>query len=67
MRLWNRQSISGRLTRVNLLVSGIAMLIAYASFLAYDLYTSRQGLISALGTEAAIVSANSVTALVFDD
>jgi signal transduction histidine kinase len=66
MRLWNRQSISGRLTRVNLLVSGIALLIAYASFLAYDLYTSRQGLISALGTEAAIVSANSVTALVFD-
>jgi signal transduction histidine kinase len=67
MRLWNRQSISGRLTRVNLLVSGIALLLAFVSFLAYDLYTSRQGLISALGTEAAIVSANSVTALVFDD
>ena len=67
MKLWNRQSISGRLTRVNLLVSGIALLLAFVSFLAYDLYTSRQGLISALGTEAAIVSANSVTALVFDD
>jgi signal transduction histidine kinase len=67
MKLWNRQSISGRLTRVNLLVSGIALLLAFVSFLAYDLYTSRQSLISSLGTEAAIVSANSVTALVFDD
>jgi hypothetical protein len=67
MKLWNRQSISGRLTRVNLLVSGIALLLAYVSFLAYDLYISRQSLISSLGTEAAIVSANSVTALVFDD
>jgi signal transduction histidine kinase len=67
MKLWNRQSISGRLTRVNLLVSGIALLLAYVSFLAYDLYTSRQSLISSLATEAAIVSTNSVTALVFDD
>src|ERR1700757_35054 len=67
MRLWNRQSISGRLTRVNLLVSGIALLLAYVSFLAYDLYMSRESLISALGTEAAFGSANSVTALVFDD
>ena len=67
MRLWNNQSISGKLTWMNLLVSGTALLLAYISFLAYDLYTLRQNLIATLNTEAAIVGANSVTALLFDD
>ncbi len=67
MSIWRRQSISGKLTRMNLLVSGIALLLAYVSFLGYDLFTSRQNLINSLDTEAAIVSANSVTALMFDD
>ena len=52
---------------MNLLVSGTALLLAYISFLAYDLYTLRQNLIGTLNTEAAIVGANSVTALLFDD
>jgi signal transduction histidine kinase len=67
MKIWRRQSISGKLTRMNLLVSGIALLMAYVSFLGYDLYTLQQNLISSLGAEAAIISANSVTALTFDD
>ncbi len=67
MRLWNPRSISSRLTRMNLLVSGAALLMAYVSFLAYDLYTLRQNLVEALNTEATIVGSNSVTALLFDD
>ncbi len=67
MRLWNQRSIAGKLTRMNLMVSGAALVLAYIAFLGYDLYTLRQGLIRSLSTEAGIVGANSVTALLFDD
>lgn len=67
MKLWNAHSISGKITRLNLLVSGMALLLAYVSFLFYDLYSLRQNLITSLGTESAIVGANSVTALMYDD
>jgi signal transduction histidine kinase len=67
MSLWNPKSISGKLTRMNVLVSGIALVLAYVSFLVYDLYSLRQNLINSLSTEAAIVGENSVSALTFDD
>lgn len=67
MRLWNPRSIAGKLTRVNVLVSGTALLLAYVAFLGYDLYTLRADLIHSLTTEAGIVGANCVTALLFDD
>jgi signal transduction histidine kinase len=53
--------------RMNLIVSGTALLLAYITFLAYDLVTLRQNLISTVSTEAAIVGQNSVSALSFDD
>ncbi len=67
MRLLNSQSIAGKLTRMNVLVSGTALLLAYFAFLGYDLFTLRQDLVGSLSTEAAIVGANTVTALLFDD
>jgi signal transduction histidine kinase len=67
MNLWNPRSIAGKLTRLNLLVTGTALLLAYVAFLAYDLYTLREDLINSLTTEAGIVGANSVTPLLFDD
>lgn len=67
MRFWNSQSIAGKLTRMNIIVSGTALLLAYIAFLGYDLFTLRQDLIGSLSTEAAVVGANSVTALIFDD
>ncbi len=67
MSFWNSSSISGKLTRMNLLVSGTALLLAYVSFLAYDLYSLRKDLIGSLETEAAIVGSNCVSALTFDD
>jgi signal transduction histidine kinase len=67
MKLWDRRTIAGKLTRLNLQVTGTALLAAYVAFLAYDLYTLRKDLISSLTTEAGIVGENSVTALMFDD
>lgn len=67
MKLWSAQSIAGRLTAMVLFVSGIALLLAYISFLAYDYYTLRQNLIESLETEAAMIGTNSESALLFDD
>lgn len=67
MSFWNPRTISGKLTRINLLMSGTALVLAYLSFLAYDLYTLRANLINSVTAEARIVGENSVTALVFDD
>jgi signal transduction histidine kinase len=67
MKPWNSQSIAGKLTRVNLIVSGTALLLAYVSFLFYDLYSLRGDLIKALATESRIIGSNSVAPLLFDD
>lgn len=67
MNFWNPRTIDGKLTRMNIAVSAIALLLAYIAFMAFDLYTLRKDLIGSMSTEAAIVGANSVTALVFDD
>lgn len=67
MSFWNPRSISGKLTRINLLMSGTALVLAYVSFLAYNLYTLRGNLIKTVTAEAGIVGENSVTALLFDD
>ena len=67
MNIWSSQSISDKFMRMTLMVSGTALLLAYVSFLVYDLYNLRRELISATATEANIVGANSVTALLFDD
>jgi signal transduction histidine kinase len=53
--------------RMTLLVSGMALLLAYVSFLAYDLYSLRENLKTSLETEADLIGQNSVTALLFDD
>jgi signal transduction histidine kinase len=67
MRIWSSQSISDKFMRMTMLVSGVALLLAFVSFLVYDLYSLQQELISSMATEANIMGANSVTALLFDD
>jgi len=67
MSYWNNKSIAGKLTRMNLVVCGIALLLAYVSFLMYDLYSLRQALKSDLNTEAQIIGSNCVAPLLFDD
>jgi signal transduction histidine kinase len=61
------RSISSKLTRMNLAVSALALLLACASFFGYDLLSFRQSLLGSLATEAQIIGANSVSALTFDD
>jgi len=61
------RSISAKLTRMNLTVSALALVLACASFFAYDLVSFRQMLIGSLATESQIIGANSISALTFDD
>jgi len=60
-------SLSARLTRMNLLVSGAVLLIAAFAFFSYDLLSFRSSLIRNLDAEARIIGQNSVTALTFND
>jgi len=61
------RSIATRLTLMNLLVSGAALLLACAGFLAYDQYSVRESLVRTLSAQAQIIASNSVTAVLFND
>src|SRR5260370_11265272 len=66
--LWSRDSsITKRLTRMNILVSGAALLISCAAFVAYDLVSFREAMVHNLSIQAQIAGSNSVSALLFDD
>lgn len=60
-------SIAKKLTRMNMLVSGAALLIACAAFVGYDLASFRGVVVDDLSTEAQVGASNSVTALLFND
>ena len=60
-------SISARLKLMNVFVSGSALLLAFASFLAYDTVAFERDLLHTQQTEAQLIGANTVTALDFDD
>lgn len=60
-------SISSKLIRMNLLVSGVALLLACIAFFSYDLISFQQSLIRTLTAEARVVASNSVSALLFND
>lgn len=66
-RVVGSSTISAKLTRMNLMVSGLALLLAVVAFFIYDLVSFRHNLIRNLQTSAQIVGANSVSALLFDD
>ncbi|MGH9585685.1 MAG: ATP-binding protein [Acidobacteriaceae bacterium] len=65
--MFKANTISAKLTRMNLLVTGLALLLACLAFLAYDFYSYRANLIQNLFAAAQIAGTNSVTALMFDD
>ncbi len=62
-----RNSLSRKLTAMNMLVSGGALLLASAALFASDLITFRANLVANMSTEAQIIGANSVSPLVFND
>jgi signal transduction histidine kinase len=61
------RSVSRKLTWMNMLVSGGALLLACAGFIAYDLTSFRALIASNLRIRALVTGANSVSALAFDD
>src|SRR6266850_1793611 len=60
-------TITKKLTRLNMLVSGAALLMACATFVTYDLFTFREAIVRNLSIQASVAGSNSVTALVFND
>jgi signal transduction histidine kinase/CheY-like chemotaxis protein len=60
-------SISRKLTWMNILVSGTALLLACAAFIAYDALTFRATMVRNLSTQAQIIGSNSISALLFND
>ncbi len=67
MAVPTKSSISTKLTMMNMLVSGAALLLACAGFFAYDQVTFRQNLARSLSAQAQIIGSNSVSALLFAD
>jgi len=59
--------IARKLTWMNMLVSGVALLLACAAFLSYDVVTFRQAMVRNLSIQAEIIGSNSVSALTFND
>jgi signal transduction histidine kinase/CheY-like chemotaxis protein len=60
-------SILKKLTWMNMLVSGAALLMACLAFIGYSLGTYRKTALRNLSTQAHIIGSNSVSAILFDD
>jgi PAS domain S-box-containing protein len=60
-------SISKRLSAINLIAGGVALLLSAAIFFAYDLNASKQALLNDLSIQAQIVGFNCVSPLIFND
>ncbi|HKR32508.1 MAG TPA: response regulator [Terriglobales bacterium] len=60
-------SVSRKLTLMNMLVSGTALLLACVTFITYDMVTFRETMVRNLSTQAQIVGSNTVSALLFND
>ncbi|HEV7217770.1 MAG TPA: ATP-binding protein [Terriglobales bacterium] len=60
-------SIPKKLTWMNLVVSGAALGLACASFIAYDLVSIRDTVVRNLSIQAQIVGSNSISAILFND
>ena len=61
------KSIANRLTMMNMLVSGVALLLACAGFFSYDQFTFRESLVRTLSAQAQMIASNSVSAILFND
>src|SRR5713226_2476901 len=60
-------SITKKLTRMNMLVSGAALSLACLAFVAYDVVAFRQAIVHNLSIQAQITGSNIVSALLFND
>jgi len=62
-----RDSLSRKLTAMNMLVSGGALLLASSAFFASDLITFRTNLVTNTSIQAQIIGSNAVSPLIFND
>lgn len=60
-------SISQKLTWMNILVSGVALLTACTAFIGYDAATFRASVVRSLSVRARFIGSNCVSALLFND
>jgi len=60
-------SITKKLTGMNMLVSGAALLLACVAFITYDMVSFRDGMVHNLSIQAQVAGSNSVSALLFSD
>ncbi len=67
LRRTQNASVAKKLTWMNLLVSGAALLLACAAFIGYDMVTFRATIVRNLSMQAQIISSNSASALLFND
>jgi signal transduction histidine kinase/DNA-binding response OmpR family regulator len=67
MLKFRNYTIANKLTWLNMLASGAALLLACAAFFGYDLYPFRAGTIRNLAAEAQVIASNTVSAVVFND
>lgn len=63
----SRDSIQGKLTRIIMLTSGTAILLACISFITFELFSFRRNLISGVTALAKVVAANSTGAIAFEN
>jgi signal transduction histidine kinase len=67
VRLMSDSSISTKLTWMNIVVTGVALIVASVGFLVYDQANARAELVASLSTQAQIIAANSTSPLEFND
>src|SRR4029077_757919 len=60
-------SIAQKLTWMNMLVSGAALLLACTAFITYDMVTFKETMVRNLSTQAQIIGSNTASALLFND
>lgn len=67
MRSFRDIPIRQKLTLVNIIASGLALLLAALAFASYELWSFRREIVRELSSQAEIVGYNSASALLFDD
>ncbi len=67
VRRFRDTPIQRKLIAISLLSSGVALLLAGASFLTYELVSYRKTALNKLESVAGVIAANSAAALIFDD
>jgi signal transduction histidine kinase len=67
VQVFGKNTIASHISRMNLVVSAVALALACTGFIIYDQITVRNTIASGLASQARIIAANSASAIMFDD